>query len=340
MNKILRTPSKTPLIANPMNLQVLNRLFLHGFTAGLALAVLACPVPAMAQRPAGPASLRPVYDQWTTYFNQRFAFEVPVPPVMRAQSDPRKGSSCRFVSEDGLMVLKAWGNTLVPGPGDPLEGAWREAMNLRGRRIDFQRRTPYAFVLAGVTADGAEFFEKVILGNGATAGFNVAYPASMARRMSGVVNEIEQGFGWHPQAAALSPEGVPQPGFFSGMRGFSSGGEPPDRAQSENPTLPRDPSQTRVDLTPPPPVDPANAGESAPELSLEKSKASGPPAPAPVKPAAPAKREDLPFGIVIPGKPGYVYSPFSDNRQQVDVTGIPTGTKVKCPYTSKVFRVP
>ncbi len=345
MNKSLRTPSKTPLIANPMNPQILSRLFLHGCTAGLALAVLACPVPAMAQRPAGPAALRPVYDQWTTYFNQRFAFEVPIPPVMRAQSDPRKGSSCRFVSEDGLMVLKAWGTTLVPGPGDPLEGAWREALHLRGRRIDFQRRTPYAFVLAGVTSDGAEFFEKVILGNGATAGFNVAYPPSMARRMSGVVSEIEKGFGWHPQSAALSPEGVPQPGFFSGVRGYFSGGENLDRSQSgildpEDPTLPRDPSQTRVDLTPPPPVDRSTVREPAPELSLEKPKASGQPAPGPVKPAAPAKREDLPFGIVIPGKQGYVYSPFSDKRQQVDVTGIPTGTKVKCPYTSKVFRVP
>lgn len=345
MNKTKRLPSKTPLIPHPMNPPMFFRFFLQGPVAALALATLACPYPAMAQRPAGPAALRPVYDQWTTYFNQSFGFEVPIPPVMRAQSDPRKGSSCRFVSEDGRMVLKAWGQALTPGPGDPLEGAWRTAVNLRGRRIDFERRTPGAFVLAGVTADGAEFFEKVILGNGATAGFNVAYPPSMARRISGVVNEIEQGFGWHPQAPALSSRGVPPRGFFSGVRGYFMGEEIPERSPSgvtnpEDSTLPRDPSQTRVDLTPPPPVDKSIARERAPEPSLEKPNAPGQPAPAPVKPSAPAKREDLPFGIVIPGKQGYVYSPFADSKQQVDVTGIPTGTKVKCPYTGKVFRVP
>src|SRR6478735_1384161 len=119
---------------------------LRGSGAGLAIAAMAWPLPALAQRSDGPAVLRPVYNQWTTYFNPRFAYELPVPPGMRAQSDPRKGSSCRFVSDDGLMVLKVWGNTRASGPGDPLEGAWREAVNLRGRRIDFQRRTPQAFV--------------------------------------------------------------------------------------------------------------------------------------------------------------------------------------------------
>ena len=33
-------------------------------------------------------------------------------------------------------------------------------------------------------------------------------------------------------------------------------------------------------------------------------------------------------------------SPFSSNERMVDVTDIPSGTKVKCPYTMKIFRVP
>lgn len=49
--------------------------------------------------------------------------------------------------------------------------------------------------------------------------------------------------------------------------------------------------------------------------------------------------EQLPFGLPVPGKKGYVYSPF-DKTQMVDVRGIPPGKKVRCPYTSKIFLVP
>lgn len=51
-------------------------------------------------------------------------------------------------------------------------------------------------------------------------------------------------------------------------------------------------------------------------------------------------REDLPYGQPVVGKKGYVYSPYAPDKGQVDVDGIPAGTKVKCPYTGKVFRVP
>ncbi len=56
-------------------------------------------------------------------------------------------------------------------------------------------------------------------------------------------------------------------------------------------------------------------------------------------PAAPAP-QDMPFGLAIPGRPGFVNSPFAAKHQLVDVTGLPTGMEVKCPYTGKLFRVP
>ncbi|MDP9004626.1 MAG: hypothetical protein M3N12_07530 [Verrucomicrobiota bacterium] len=57
--------------------------------------------------------------------------------------------------------------------------------------------------------------------------------------------------------------------------------------------------------------------------------------------AAPSKsKRDLPYGIPVPGKPGFVTSPFSPKLGYVDVRGFPSGTEVKDPYSGKVFLTP
>lgn len=63
------------------------------------------------------------------------------------------------------------------------------------------------------------------------------------------------------------------------------------------------------------------------------------PAVAPTPPPTPAVAE-LPYGTSIAGRPGFVNSPFAAKHQLVDVTGLPVGMEVKCPYTGKLFRVP
>ena len=50
--------------------------------------------------------------------------------------------------------------------------------------------------------------------------------------------------------------------------------------------------------------------------------------------------QSAPVGKRVAGKPNYVHSPFAASNQVVDVEGHPAGTKVKCPYTDKVFTVP
>ncbi len=53
-----------------------------------------------------------------------------------------------------------------------------------------------------------------------------------------------------------------------------------------------------------------------------------------------SQNADLPYGKPVPGKPGYVFSPYDKNGGYVDVTGYSPGQKVKDPYTGKVFLVP
>ena len=81
------------------------------------------------------------------------------------------------------------------------------------------------------------------------------------------------------------------------------------------------------------------------------------PPPQPPKPAAPVPQRPptppqslsircalpaplAPSAVRIPGRPGFVYSPFASKNRLVDVANIAPGAEVKCPYTKKIFRVP
>jgi hypothetical protein len=49
---------------------------------------------------------------------------------------------------------------------------------------------------------------------------------------------------------------------------------------------------------------------------------------------------DFPTAQLVPGKPGYVISPFDSSARYVDVSGYTSGSKVKDPWTNKIFIVP
>jgi len=53
-----------------------------------------------------------------------------------------------------------------------------------------------------------------------------------------------------------------------------------------------------------------------------------------------AESTDYPTAKPAPDEGGKVFSPFTSEPHYVDVTGLKSGTLVKCPWTEKLFYVP
>lgn len=103
---------------------------------------------------------------------------------------------------------------------------------------------------------------------------------------------------------------------------------------------------TPTDVTTPghpvaPSPSPARTLASSSTTSTTARKQTSTPAqsPRPVAAQPPQQQLQFPTAKPVPDRPGYVYSP-SDPSKYVDVSGYAAGSKVKDPYSGKIFLVP
>jgi hypothetical protein len=90
-----------------------------------------------------------------------------------------------------------------------------------------------------------------------------------------------------------------------------------------------------------PAVDPTPAKPEPPKTADAPATTTTPAATTPTTPPAPATTGNKPpYGKPVPGHKGFVTSPYDGSAGMIDVRDIAPGTKVRDPYTSKIFLVP
>lgn len=93
------------------------------------------------------------------------------------------------------------------------------------------------------------------------------------------------------------------------------------------------PPTTNPDV-PPDQGGPPTTGEGNPKPPTETK------APPPVPETSNVPKGEIPYAKPVPGKPGFVFSPYDQYKGYIDVRGFPPGTEVKDPYSGKSFLVP
>ena len=298
----------------------------------------------------------PAYSYWSDYVHPRSSYQFPVPPGVRSVGSPGESAETAFQSSDGDFLISAWGGAGDRSASSMLEEQWAAAQRRPGRTVTYRKRSNSWFVVSGTERDGTEFYEKMISRGNQVAAFTLTYPRSRLREFEPWVEKIEDGFRIVSETSRVttprmaSPTVDVRPPAARQSRNeetrLAAPARPPRNAARSRVSTPeraparKDVASSRYSREIPPP--PRENPDLEPE-AVDSSPRSTTELPAQSKEEGATRKfagKQMPVGSKVIGKPGFVYSPFVSDKSLVDVVGIPSGTKVKCPYSSQIFLVP
>ena len=327
------------------------------------------PAGALAQtegtEPAFPEELSErVYSHWTIFSHPRYGYELPVPPGVRSVGVPEDAARTTFVSPDRAFEMSAWGGIVSQPSESVMDTLWKRAKSAPGRTVTQSRRSQTWYVVVGSDRTGSVFYEKFTTRGNHAAWCSLKFPRSRVREFQPWLTGIERGF---RPSIPLDGTVVAAPAAFAEVddsstvetnvlttvpRELDSELEPEDAEgtvnRNESKLLPSprstQPAARTHSLATIPKSSKSIPLPSSPDLAPQKLEPtpfiSGVPALTKKPDESAAATQDIPFGEKVPDRPGFVYTPFHTEKTLVDVEGISPGTKVKCPYTGKIFRVP
>lgn len=139
--------------------------------------------------------------KYSSYTNDRFFFTVEYPSVLKMQPAPENNDGRTFLSADGKVELRAWGQFNVLDY--ELEDKYHEDAGFSGASISYRTLMKNGFVLSGTIGDQI-YYQKTLRHKFEDADvfytFTIKYPQTEKKRYDAVVKRIAASFKFDPKA--------------------------------------------------------------------------------------------------------------------------------------------
>lgn len=142
------------------------------------LALLLCTTPALAE-------------SWHGYANDRFGYEVSVPPDLDLVAQSDNGDGATFKSSDGQQVLTVWGGNIIEGDFDYEVTTRLIALDDKSWNVTYKAVTPDWASFSGSRGGQVIYWRAIALCGGTQyAMFQFDYPLSRLHALKGTVERL------------------------------------------------------------------------------------------------------------------------------------------------------